>query len=131
MTDLQLRIYHFLPPSLQSVAATLYGLYLWPWRYGLRSEQLVQEALERDYWSPKRWKAWHGERLAFVLHRAATKVPFYRNQWSIRRRHGDNQSWEYLENWPVLRKEDLRKDPRTFVADDCDLRRMYREQTSG
>ncbi len=38
---------------------------------------------------------------------------------------------EYLANWPILHEEILRADPRAFVADDCDLRRMFRDHTSG
>jgi phenylacetate-CoA ligase len=69
--------------------------------------------------------------LAFVLHRAATQVPYYREQWSFRRRHGDRASWEYLENWPILNKEAIRSNPHAFVATDCNVRKMYHEHTSG
>jgi phenylacetate-CoA ligase len=66
-----------------------------------------------------------------VLHRAATRVPYYRQHWEARRRAGDRASWEYLENWPLLDKESLRQNPQAFVADDCDVRRLLSEQTSG
>jgi phenylacetate-CoA ligase len=58
-------------------------------------------------------------------------VPFYRAQWEERRRQGDCSSFESLENWPVLEKDSVRKNPAAFVADDCDARRMYHEHTSG
>src|SRR5690606_15018725 len=44
---------------------------------------------------------------------------------------GDKASWEYLENWPILEKEPLRENPRAFVADDCDIKTMFHEYTSG
>jgi phenylacetate-CoA ligase len=44
---------------------------------------------------------------------------------------GDRRSFERLENWPVLEKDELRAEARSFVADDVDVRRMFREQTSG
>jgi phenylacetate-CoA ligase len=91
----------------------------------------MEEALERDYWSDRQWKVWQEERLVSVLHRAATKVPYYREQWTVRRRKGDRASWEYLENWPVLDKEPLRETPKAFLADDCDWQRMFHEHTSG
>ena len=78
------------------------GLYLSSWRYGPESERLVEEALEREGWSPARWRSWQEERLAYVLHRAITQVPYYRAQWAERRRHGDGSSSELLENWPIL-----------------------------
>jgi phenylacetate-CoA ligase len=69
--------------------------------------------------------------LAYILHRAATRVPYYREQWAARRRQGNRTSWEYLENWPVLEKEPLRHNPTAFVADDCAIGQMFHEHTSG
>lgn len=126
-----LNLYHHLPPFARDLAASARGYYLRWWRYGPETERLVEEALERDHWSSEQWKTWQEERLAYVLHRAATQVPYYREQWNERRRKGDKASWDYLENWPVLEKEALRASPRAFVADDCDLRRMFRDHTSG
>jgi phenylacetate-CoA ligase len=131
MSDTLLRLYHRLPAPLRSVTASLRGLYLRSWRYGPESERLVAEALERERWSPERCRAWQEERLAYVLHRAATRVPYYREQWVARRRQGDRASWAYLENWPILEKESLRQNPTAFVADDCALGRMFHEHTSG
>src|SRR5688572_24703214 len=124
-----LRIYHGLPAPMRFVAATMRGFYLRCWRYGPETERLVNEALERDHWSAVRWKLFQEQQLAYVLHRAATRVPYYREQWLARRRRGDAASWEYLENWPVLDKESLRQNPKAFVADDCSIRQMFHEHT--
>jgi phenylacetate-CoA ligase len=126
-----LRLYHRLPPQARSTAAGLRGLYLNSWRYGPESERLVAEALERERWPAERWQGYQEERLARLLHRAATRVPFYREQWAARRSHGDRSSWEVLANWPVLEKASLRGNAAAFVADDCTPRRMYHERTSG
>jgi len=131
MTQWTLQLFHRLPAPVRNVVANLKGLHLRSWRYGPETDGLVSEAIERDYWSEKQWKMWQEERLAYVLHRAATHVPYYREQWAARRRRGDRASWEYLENWPILDKEPLRVRPRDFLADDCDARRLYREHTSG
>lgn len=131
MTDNLLKTYHSLPAPLRSVAASLRGLYLRSWRYGPETDRLVEEALERETWALDRWKTWHENRLGFVLHRAATKVPYYREQWAARRRKGDKASWDYLENWPILEKDSVRENPHAFVADDCDVRKMFCEHTSG
>lgn len=131
MKDIFLKAYHILPGPLRSVAASMRGLYLRSWRYGPETERLAEEAISRESWSPDQWRAWQEERLAFVLHRAATQVPYYREQWAERRRRGDRASWEYLENWPILEKDTIRENARAFVADDCDVRRMFHEQTSG
>ena len=131
MNSLALQAYYSLPNSLRSLAASFRGLYLRSWRYGPETNHLVEEAIEREYWPAEKWKTWQEERLAYILHRAATKVPYYRKQWNAVRRSGKRTSWEYLENWPILEKESLRQTPMAFVADDCDVRRMFPEHTSG
>lgn len=131
MNDRLLRLYHHLPASLRSLPVYLRGLYLRQWRYGAETEALVQQALEREYWSRAQWQTWQEERLARTLHRAATRVPFYREQWAARRRVGDRASWDYLENWPVLEKDTVRQHARRLVADDCDIRQLFHDHTSG
>ena len=126
-----LRRYHSLPPVLRSAAATVRGGYLRFWRYGRQTDRLCDAALARERWTPKEWQNWRVERLAKLLHRAATKVPYYREQWSERRRRGDKGSWEVLGNWPLLNKETLRENPLAFIAEDRSVSRMFHDHTSG
>lgn len=126
-----LRLYHRMPAWLRDVAVSAHGWRLERWRYGRETERLVEEALERESWTGDKWKSWQEERLARVLDRAARQVPYYRSMWAERRIRGDSGSWERLENWPVLEKEALRRQPEAFVAEDCDRRRMMEEHTSG
>lgn len=130
MTD-KLSIYHKLPHPLKDLAASAWGVYLRSWRYGAETERLVAETLERESWNEEKWKNWQQERLAFILHRAATQVPYYRTFWEERRKNGDRSSWEILANWPVLDKGTLRQQASAFVAEDCQLRKMYADHTSG
>jgi len=131
MNSKLLRLYHSLPPAARSLVATGRGAYLSYWRYNAETEKLVYEALERESWSSEQWKKWQEERLAFVLHRAATKVPYYRSDWEKRRKAGDRASWECLENWPILDKAFVRENHEAFVADDCRTWKMFCEHTSG
>jgi len=91
----------------------------------------MAEALERDRWPEDRLRSYQNERLALVLRRAATRVPYYRAQWELRRRQGDESAVDLLQNWPVLEKDSVRQQPEAFVADDCNPRQMVREHTSG
>lgn len=129
--SISLKVYHRLPAWGRSIAASLRGYYLSSWRYDKQTEKLVEEILERDRWSEQQWKDWQENRLSFVLHRAATKVPFYREQWAERRRKGDKSSWGYLENWTILEKQTLRERNPEFVAEDCDRSKMFLDTTSG
>lgn len=131
MADWKLRLYHQMPPFMRNWVASMRGYQLRSWRYGPETEQLVAEALERDHWSSEQWKTHQENRLQYVLHRAATQVPYYRQQWSDRRRKGDQSSWENLENWPVLTKEPIRENPKAFIADDMNDRDMFWDHTSG
>jgi phenylacetate-CoA ligase len=131
MSGTLLRVYHRMPPLLRSLGASVRGYRLRSLRYGAETDTLVAQALEREHWSPERWRKYREERLALLLHRAATKVPYYREQWAERRRHGDNASWELLENWPILTKDAVRGHARGLIAEDCDIATMTCEHTSG
>ena len=131
MSSWAIRVYQRLPSPARAAAAAARGWHLRLWRYGPETERLVAEALARESWSAEQWTRWREERLAFVLQRAATRVPYYRDQWAARRARGDRASWELLENWPLLDKEPLRRTPHAFVADDQDARAMFHEHTSG
>lgn len=126
-----LQLYHMLPYPARVLAASARGYYLHFWRYDSRHEEHVQAALERENWSTEKWRLWQEQRLAYVLYRAANQVPYYRALWSKRRRRGERSSWEYLENWPILNKEEVRRHPEAFLADDCSPRSMFHEHTSG
>jgi phenylacetate-CoA ligase len=126
-----LNIYHSLPGWMRSSAATLHGFHLRSWRFGPESPQLMQQALEREAWNAEQWNDWREKRLAYVLNKAATEVPYYRRQWAERRRRGDNSSWERLENWPILEKESVRNDSRSFLAEGFQTKNMFPAYTSG
>ena len=130
MPDL-IKIYHHLPYPLRTLAASARGYYLKWWRYGPQTERLVEEASERETWSAKQWKDWQEERLAYILDRAAGKVPYYQDYWRKRRQNGDHASWDIVENWPILKKVEVRQNPQAFIAEDCDVRRLFHEHTSG
>jgi phenylacetate-CoA ligase len=131
MSSALLNVYHRLPAPVRSLAAALRGWQLRSWRYGPETDRLVEEALQRDQWSTERWKEWKEIELSLILERAATRVPFYRDQWAERRRNGDRSSWAYLENWPILEKESLREKALAFVADDRIPRKLFHSHTSG
>ena len=131
MNEALLQIYHRLPSPMRSWVATARGLALRQQRYGPETERLVQEALERERWSSVQWREWQTERLRYILHRAVTRVPYYREYWANRKGHGTSKQWEDLSNWPILEKEVVRAKPRAFLAEDCTGRRLFQMHTSG
>jgi phenylacetate-CoA ligase len=131
MRDWLVHAYYNLPGPARAVAASMRGYYLRSWRYGPETGRLVAEAHERESWSSAQWESWRQERLSYILHRAATTVPYYRDAWARRRRSGDNASWSYLEHWPVLEKDAVRRNAAGFVAGDVPERTLFHDHTSG
>lgn len=131
MNALLLKAYHRLPSPARDAVASVRGRQLKRLRYGPDTNHLVEEALERERWTPGQWETWRQEHVARLLHRAATRVPYYRGLWSARARNREASSFETLGNWPVLKKQALRASPKQFLADDCNPRRMWCEHTSG
>jgi len=121
-----LDLYYRLPYPGRCLAASLRGFSLDRWRYGAATPRLVEEALERESWNGFEWQDYQSEALAAQLVRATEHVPFYRRLW--RGRTGDPRR---LADWPVLDKESLRRDPRAFLTDGSNPRRMLLEPTSG
>lgn len=131
MSSLKLKLYHSMPHAAREFLASVYGHKRNRFRYNDLSDRLIAEAAERESWSREQWKTYQENRLERVLHRAATKVPYYMQQWSERRRKGDRSSADVLDNWPVLPKTELRANNAAFLAEDCNPRQMYTEHTSG
>lgn len=120
-----------MPALLRHAAATARGLVLKSQRYPADAEERVAEILERDQWSAAQWKRYQEERLAYILHRAATRVPFYRQGWEERRRRGDRAAWDILANWPILSKEHVRRYGHALIDETLDTRGLLTDTTGG
>ncbi len=131
MNSLAQRIYWSMPAALRDFAAGVHGARLTRQRYGPETERLMADALEREYWTEERWRTWRQARLSELLERSAARVPFYREAWAARRRAGDRSDPAVLQSWPLLEKEDLRRHPRAFLAEDSRPERMVSLHTSG
>ena len=129
MNEKLIALYHAAPYGLKCTAASIYGYYLKAWRYGRETDRLVAEARARESWGEDQWKTWRFEKLGALLERAVTQVPYYRNYWKQDGRRPE--AWKRLENWPVLDKEILRRQPLSFLADDVRPRKMFHLNTSG
>ena len=130
MPDL-LSIYPRLPYSLKTVIASARGYQLRSWRYSRETESSIAQALARETWTAGQWKSWQEETLARTLWHAAKSVPHYRRYWEDQRGQGSRAPVEDLQNWPVLDKEAVRANPRSFLADGVNPRTQIVEHTSG
>ena len=126
-----LALYHGMPYPVRVWMASAQGYLLRRQRYAGAFPRALESVQERETWSAPQWKRWQEDSLARLLHRAATRVPWYRAHWEARRRQGDPSSWEILSNWPILQKEELQKHGRALIADDRDPRNLLYTVTSG
>lgn len=126
-------LYHRLPATLQNLAASMRGWHLDRLRYGAETEVLVKDALARDTWPLEFWNQWRTDKLKEILTAAATSTPFYFEHWNSNRKGKENGSEVSLElhNWPVLEKEQVRKQPSAFLCSGVDRAKMHHEHTSG
>ena len=127
----KISLYQSLPYPLKSLVASLHGFRLRAQRFGGRFERRINEALSREHWSWDEWQSWQQTRLDEMLELAVKQVPYYRKYWEKRRQRGDRASWAYLENWPILKKDPLRRFPKAFVVEGANFRSLIEEHTSG
>jgi len=130
MPNLQ-ETYQYLPYPLKALAATIRGYQLNKWRFGLQTQVLVLEATERESWAPEKWQTWQSKKLVSILEHAATKVPYYKNYWQSQSIGRESLAYADLNNWPILKKEIVRGNNDSFLANNCDESRMFCDHTSG
>jgi phenylacetate-CoA ligase len=121
-------IYSNSPHWLRSLAASAKGCLLNCARYGADTDRLAAEALARETWDPESWARWRAPRLSTILENAARDVPFYREHWTT---NSSGRSPTVLQDWPILRKDSIRKNPEAFLSDNAPRWRLFIERTSG
>jgi phenylacetate-CoA ligase len=122
-------LYHRLPPRLQSWAASIYGYRLHRMRYGPDTDPMVEDALALERLPADHWRRRQAADSARMLRHAVEHVPYYRNLWVERRRQGFDPT--VLADWPILEKDEIRKDPTAFLDDGARRSQLHPEHTSG
>lgn len=116
-------IYESLPVSLQNVACTLVG-YRHRWtRYRRPFPEIVDELMESQWSSRGALRELQGARFRELCRTAVETVPHYREL--------DVDPDSSLHDFPVLPKERVRSDPRSFLGDRYSRWRLHRGRTSG
>jgi phenylacetate-CoA ligase len=113
--------YLSLPPWVQNIAVSLYGVAYRHERLGGNFKKYVDQFTERDRWSRDRMRAYVDSQLQSLVLHAFQNVPYYRLKWSqagIAIADLQNITTDTLPNLPILPKMDLRMDPESFVAEN-------------
>jgi len=122
-------LYSKLPLCAQNLAVSAYGLY-WHWlRFGPGYQSYLEEYLDRENYGIQEWQAWSREELAKLLNLAVTQVPYYMKSWTPEQQKAARRG--ELQLLPVLEKDAVRAQPRSFVRRDLHPGRDYAFYTSG
>lgn len=118
-------VYHRAPYPIRVGLASARGVLLSARRYGRDHEDLVAQALEREFWTTTDWQTWQDEQVDRLLQSARSNVPAY---GALPAAVGVGA--QALAGLPLLSKEQLRSAPRSFLRDDAP-RSLVAEHTSG
>jgi phenylacetate-CoA ligase len=123
------KLYARLPVWGQNAAVSAYGAY-WKWlRFGPGYRAHVAEYATREKYDEGQWRDWTNARLRQVLSTAAQHVPYYRERWTAGQKQAALEG--RLEELPLLEKDPVRSQPRSFVRTDRQVRRPLVFHTSG
>ena len=102
-----LRSFYFNSPYfVKCLMATIEGYRLINWRYSKQTEELINNYYERETWSKNDWQIWSQNQIDVSLNNAKKFVPFYQKYWKNK-----NESYDILENWPIIKKQDIINSP--------------------
>lgn len=114
------KIYPYVPPMLQNIGLSLYGIQYHHERFGGNFKKYVSGFQERDRWSAAQMTAYTGECLQNLISRAFDKIPHYRTAWQKAGFTANGLkkiTLSKLSTLPVLTKQEIRSNPRAFLAE--------------
>jgi phenylacetate-CoA ligase len=127
------RIYAKSPVWLQNIGISAYGLVWRNRRFGGSFSRQVDEYRSHEGYSKKDWEEYQTKSLRSLLPYTVAQVPYYRE--SLRDVPGYPEfrdfTLEDLINIPILTKEDIRKCPQKFIAEDINPKKIHYYFTSG
>lgn len=121
-------IYSKLPVFAQHLAVTGFGIYWHRLRFGQGYSQFLRSYLERENFRALEWERWQTQRLRGVLD-SALLVPYYAQTWTESQKSAAFAG--NLYGLPLLEKEPLRADPKSFLRTDMKPRKALTFYTSG
>ena len=123
-----------MPVWAQNLGISLYG-YAYRWeRLGGRFNEHVSGFRKRDRCSTHEMQTYVESRLRWVLTLAFEHVPYYRSKWKAAGFTGDDLAafgQSDLLRLPLTPKEDVRRNPDSFLADNIAKKHLHRYHSSG
>ena len=130
MVDWRMEIYSRLPVYLQETALSVYAGYLERLYYGPGYQDALREFTRLQAASAEEASKWQNDRLVELIRVAATRVPYYRQQWR-RVDWSSVQSAADLHLLPRLEKQSVRRHEGQFLVEGLNRQSLWLEKTSG
>jgi len=125
-------IYSRLPVALRELLANIYARRLHRRRFGGEFGKLLEFLEDSQYWNQERLMIFQIERLREVITDSYENVPHFRKLFrDIDLRPSDVTSLEILKEIPVMTKDMIRSDPRSFASDNIKRIKTIKDFSSG
>jgi len=112
------QFYAHSPVWLQNALVSTYGLY-WHWaRFGGHYRIFEEAYHQRESFSDQRWQEYQHQVLIQVLSICSEHIPYYRDHWTAVQKEAAKIG--RLNELPLLEKDSLRSNARSFWREDLD-----------
>jgi phenylacetate-CoA ligase len=128
--DWKMSLYWRLPVRLQEAIASVYAAQLEKVNYGPVYDEWRRRFHSWQNFSRADAEAWQNTQLTYIVHLAATRVPYYRKRWQAVAPQAI-QTVADLPKLPRLAKQELRQHEQCFLAEGSDPLSLMIERTSG
>ena len=121
--DWKMELYWRLPAAVQEFALSLYAGHLERLYYGPGYQAWTEQFRILQAWTAPEIAEWQQQRLRRIVKIAATRVPYYRENWQ-----GMDSTLSAL---PRVEKQSLRRSEKKFLAEGVCSKALWTEKTSG
>jgi phenylacetate-CoA ligase len=126
------KIYWWSPYFVKELFSWQYAWKMDRLRHGYFFEQTLREITERDKWTSQQFLEFQNEQLRLIVRHAASYVPYYRKVFSEYGINPNNiNSIEDMKQLPILDKELVRADPKSFLDERLNPGKLSVGHTSG
>ena len=126
----KMQMYWRLPLRIQEAIVSYHAARLEKINFGPGFEEWRRRVESWMTRTPLEAEAWQREQLQYIIGLAATRVPFYRNDWK-------DLDWQTIRTWkdlsrlPILDKHSIRQNEEQFLVEGVDRGSLWMERTSG
>jgi phenylacetate-CoA ligase len=128
--DWKMRLYWRLPVFMQEMALSFYAARHEKVNRGPGYQEWRQRLHSWHSWSGTDTAAWYAQQLPYIVELAATRVPYYREQWR-------QVDWKAVQSpadlalLPRLDKQAIRQNEHAFLVEGLEPKSLWMEKTSG